>query len=70
MQAEIKRIRNLLNEQRTDLFSLYSKLDSNKNQKSREDILNAQLKVMNAIGILDELLSKIEKARVKKEVSK
>jgi hypothetical protein len=66
MQGEIKRIRNLLDEQRNDLFSLYSKLDANKNQKSREEILNAQLKVMNAMGILDALLEKIEKAKAKK----
>lgn len=67
MLNELNDILTRLQKCREDLFALREKLDVNKNSKSREELLQAQLNVMQATGKLTALL---DKARNAKGVSK
>lgn len=70
MQLEINRLTKKIEEISDEIFAFYAKLDPQKNQTSRDQILQAKLKMMEATTILHRLLEKIEKAKAKKESEK
>jgi hypothetical protein len=61
MLNELQELQKRLQTYRKDLYNFYSRLDPAKNAKSREEILAAQLKVMEAIGRLDKILKQATK---------
>jgi hypothetical protein len=60
MLNELKELEQRLQGCRGDLYKLYSRLDPIKNSKSKEEILSAQLDVMQAITKLTRILVKAE----------
>lgn len=66
MLNELSKIQEDLNALRHRLHDIYSKLDPTKNEKSKSEILNAQLDVMQAVAKVKKILEAAEK--IKQEV--